>query len=119
MDDFQVKFPDPKDRLTPKQIKSFFSRLRKKIKDSLNEEQLRRLIDEKVKEGIKANIEDNDCQNQQTPPNLRTKSKSVSRTIFKPDLGTGMDLDSVSDDMDIDDVADNRSNRSRSYSTER
>ena len=49
---FTAKFPKAEDQLTEKQIRSFFSRLRKKIKTRVNEEASQKIIDDKVREEV-------------------------------------------------------------------
>ena len=49
---FTAKFPKTEDQLTEKQIRSFFSRLRKKIKARVNEEASQKIIDDKVREEV-------------------------------------------------------------------
>ena len=49
---FTTKFPKAEDQLTEKQIRSFFSRLRKKIKTRVNEETSQKIIDDKVRDEV-------------------------------------------------------------------
>ena len=49
---FTTKFSKAEDQLTEKQIRSFFCRLRKKIKTRVNEETSQKIIDDKVREEV-------------------------------------------------------------------
>ena len=49
---FTTKFPKAEGQLTEKQIRLFFSRLRKKIKTRVNEETSQNIIDDKVREEV-------------------------------------------------------------------
>ena len=52
MASFRQEFPKAEDQLTEKQIKSFFSRMRNKVKVAANEQRTQNLINEKVQEEL-------------------------------------------------------------------
>ena len=52
MDRFIETFPNVEDQLTEKQIRSYFSRLRAKIKSGINEARSQEIINEKVRNEV-------------------------------------------------------------------
>ena len=52
MDRFIESFPNVEDQLTEKQIRSYFSRLRAKIKSGINEARSQDIINEKVRNEV-------------------------------------------------------------------
>ena len=85
---FNDKFTDPNDRLRMSQIRSYFSSLRKKIKDSLIEQETQRIIDEKVKESLQEMVVNENGP--ETPPKKILPSDDLIMTSFQP--GMSMDL---------------------------
>ena len=121
MESFRSHFPKAEDQLTEKQIKSFFSRMRNKVKVAANEQRTQNFINEKVQEELMKELLK--LKHTFSSDDL-IKDPSRQSTNMSLDSTSMMNLDSPSFNIpgdtrnvgDASDLRDRPRSRSRSYS---